>query len=224
MLTDIRAALVNNQTFARLAVRWELHRHLRMQSSTALADVNRFVAQEERSLAEREARRRPAAASAHSFRSALPTTSAANKSNTRPKTSAPIATQSPLSDSSSSDESDSESASGEDDADAAFASSGHIEEAMIDQLLREMDKSLCAACSSTDPDDETYEPMCSVSQVDQGTSVPYKNTNTELEAPKLLGDIFESLAGAIYVDSGCDLECLWTIYQQLMNEDMSKLL
>lgn len=30
-------------------------------------------------------------------------------------------------------------------------------------------------------------------------------------APKALGDLFESLAGAIYVDSGGNLETLWKV-------------
>lgn len=34
----------------------------------------------------------------------------------------------------------------------------------------------------------------------------------ELEAPKFLADIFESVAGAIYLDSGCSLQAVWNVY------------
>lgn len=30
-------------------------------------------------------------------------------------------------------------------------------------------------------------------------------------APKVLGDLFESIVGAIYIDSGGDLEILWQV-------------
>jgi len=37
-----------------------------------------------------------------------------------------------------------------------------------------------------------------------------------VEVPKALGDIFESLAGAIYLDSGCDLDVVWKVYYPIM--------
>jgi len=33
-------------------------------------------------------------------------------------------------------------------------------------------------------------------------------------APKVLGDLFESIAGAVYVDSGGDLDVLWKVGPQ----------
>ncbi|CDW55659.1 endoribonuclease Dicer [Trichuris trichiura] len=38
----------------------------------------------------------------------------------------------------------------------------------------------------------------------------------EYEVPKVLGDIFESVAGAIYLDSGCSLEVVWQTYYPMM--------
>ena len=35
-------------------------------------------------------------------------------------------------------------------------------------------------------------------------------------APKALGDLFESLAGAIFVDSGGDLTILWKVQSHLL--------
>jgi dsRNA-specific ribonuclease len=37
-----------------------------------------------------------------------------------------------------------------------------------------------------------------------------------VQVPKVLGDIFESLAGAIYLDSGLDLKEVWRVYYRLM--------
>ncbi|PFX27173.1 Endoribonuclease Dicer [Stylophora pistillata] len=37
-----------------------------------------------------------------------------------------------------------------------------------------------------------------------------------IEAPKVLGDIFESVAGAIFLDSGMDLTKIWGVYYRMM--------
>jgi len=36
-----------------------------------------------------------------------------------------------------------------------------------------------------------------------------------------MGDIFESIAGAVYLDSGCDIEKVWTVFHALMRETIS---
>lgn len=46
----------------------------------------------------------------------------------------------------------------------------------------------------------------------------------EVEVPKVLGDIFESIAGAIYLDSGNDLKAVWRTYYNIMKEEISKIL
>ncbi|KAK3608682.1 hypothetical protein CHS0354_032329, partial [Potamilus streckersoni] len=46
----------------------------------------------------------------------------------------------------------------------------------------------------------------------------------ELEVPKALGDIFESLAGAIYLDSGMSLDAVWRVYYRIMNKQIDKYL
>lgn len=38
----------------------------------------------------------------------------------------------------------------------------------------------------------------------------------EMEIPKALGDIFESVAGAIYLDSGMSLDSVWRVYYRMM--------
>ncbi|XP_065211449.1 endoribonuclease Dicer-like isoform X2 [Planococcus citri] len=44
----------------------------------------------------------------------------------------------------------------------------------------------------------------------------------EVEVPKVLGDLFESIAGAIYLDSGNDLKTVWRIYYNIMKEEIQK--
>ncbi|XP_060069957.1 endoribonuclease Dicer-like [Ylistrum balloti] len=48
--------------------------------------------------------------------------------------------------------------------------------------------------------------------------------NVELEVPKALGDIFESLAGAIYLDSGLSLDVVWRVYYRMMKPQIDKYL
>ena len=43
-----------------------------------------------------------------------------------------------------------------------------------------------------------------------------------IEAPKVLGDIFESVAGAIFLDSGMDLTKIWGVYYRMMKPYIGK--
>ena len=40
-----------------------------------------------------------------------------------------------------------------------------------------------------------------------------------VEVPKVLGDILESIVGAIYIDSGMNLNTVWRAYTHLFSED-----
>lgn len=44
----------------------------------------------------------------------------------------------------------------------------------------------------------------------------------DIEVPKAMGDIFESLAGAIYMDSGMSLETVWQVYYPMMRPLIGK--
>ncbi|KAM7156444.1 endoribonuclease Dicer isoform 2-T8 [Molossus nigricans] len=44
----------------------------------------------------------------------------------------------------------------------------------------------------------------------------------DIEVPKAMGDIFESLAGAIYMDSGMSLEMVWQVYYPMMRPLIEK--
>ncbi|XP_074599863.1 endoribonuclease Dcr-1 [Brevipalpus obovatus] len=42
----------------------------------------------------------------------------------------------------------------------------------------------------------------------------------DIEVPKALGDVFESVAGAIYLDSGLSLDTVWRVYYRMMRPEM----
>lgn len=42
----------------------------------------------------------------------------------------------------------------------------------------------------------------------------------ETECPKVLGDVFESVAGAIYLDSGLSLDAVWKVYYSMMKSEI----
>ena len=43
-----------------------------------------------------------------------------------------------------------------------------------------------------------------------------------IDAPKFLADIFESVAGAIYIDSGFDMNVVWNVYFKILEPYFSK--
>ena len=59
----------------------------------------------------------------------------------------------------------------------------------------------------------TTDPFIFVSQEDE----------EGIEAPKVLGDIFESVAGAVFLDSGMDLATTWVVYYRMIGPYISKL-
>jgi dsRNA-specific ribonuclease len=50
-----------------------------------------------------------------------------------------------------------------------------------------------------------------------------ENDDEDIEIPKALGDIFESVAGAIYLDSGMSLDAVWTVYFRMMKPHIGTL-
>ncbi len=47
---------------------------------------------------------------------------------------------------------------------------------------------------------------------------------SNVDVPKVLGDIFESVAGAIFFDSGMSLDCVWKSYFPFLHEEMGKMI
>jgi dsRNA-specific ribonuclease len=44
----------------------------------------------------------------------------------------------------------------------------------------------------------------------------------DVEVPKVLGDVFESVAGAIYLDSHMSLNAVWRVYYNMMKKEIGK--
>lgn len=42
----------------------------------------------------------------------------------------------------------------------------------------------------------------------------------DVEVPKALGDVFESIAGAIFLDSGMSLDTVWKVYYRMMKKEI----
>lgn len=42
----------------------------------------------------------------------------------------------------------------------------------------------------------------------------------DVEVPKALGDVFESVAGAIFLDSGMSLDAVWRVYYRMMKNEI----
>jgi endoribonuclease Dicer len=43
-----------------------------------------------------------------------------------------------------------------------------------------------------------------------------------VEVPKVLGDIFESLVGAVFLDSDMSLDAVWRVFYPLIREEIGK--
>jgi len=42
----------------------------------------------------------------------------------------------------------------------------------------------------------------------------------EIEVPKALGDVFESVAGAIFLDNGLSLDGVWKVYYKMLKPEI----
>uniref|UniRef100_A0A914HEZ6 Helicase ATP-binding domain-containing protein n=1 Tax=Globodera rostochiensis TaxID=31243 RepID=A0A914HEZ6_GLORO len=62
-------------------------------------------------------------------------------------------------------------------------------------------------------DDEIF--MITEDEIDEGHE-------EDVEVPKAMGDIFESLAGAVYLDCGMDLDIVWRVFYGLMRDVIEK--
>ena len=51
---------------------------------------------------------------------------------------------------------------------------------------------------------------------------PQRSGGEDLEVPKALGDIFESVAGAVYLDSGMSLDVVWRVFHRIMKPYIGK--
>lgn len=49
-----------------------------------------------------------------------------------------------------------------------------------------------------------------------------REDSEQVEVPKALGDLFEAVAGAIYLDCGADLERVWEIYSPILKPSIGE--
>ncbi|CAG2061159.1 unnamed protein product [Timema podura] len=67
-----------------------------------------------------------------------------------------------------------------------------------------------------------------ITSLSDGSNALYMLTETDpllaeaIEVPKVLGDVFESIAGAIYLDSNKSLSTVWDIYYHLMKKEIDE--
>ena len=80
-----------------------------------------------------------------------------------------------------------------------------------------MQESQSATVPEIDPDDATDVP--STEDMHPGD---YDDEIEELDPPKVLGDVLESLAGAVFLDSGMSLEAVWSVFQPHFDEKISE--
>ncbi|XP_052768714.1 endoribonuclease Dicer-like [Mya arenaria] len=59
---------------------------------------------------------------------------------------------------------------------------------------------------------------------DEEADEDHEKEHVELEVPKALGDIFESVAGAVYLDSGMSLDTVWRVFYRIMKPQIDKYL
>src|SRR4051812_32126490 len=57
---------------------------------------------------------------------------------------------------------------------------------------------------------------------DEILMVTEEGDEEDVEVPKAMGDIFESIAGAVYLDCGMDLDIVWRVFHNLMGDVIEK--
>ncbi|EFO26258.1 hypothetical protein LOAG_02227 [Loa loa] len=90
--------------------------------------------------------------------------------------------------------------------------------AMCPRLHHMIEKFVCLCTeknlSSANFNEEMYM-VTTEEEIDEGEE-------EDIEVPKAMGDIFESVAGAIYLDSGRSLDIVWRVFYNLMKETIDE--
>lgn len=61
-------------------------------------------------------------------------------------------------------------------------------------------------------------------RADADVEVTYEDIEIdELDPPKVLGDILESVTGAVFLDSGLSLQSVWSVFCPLFEEKIGEL-
>ena len=68
----------------------------------------------------------------------------------------------------------------------------------------------------------TTEDFYLLAGVGDDENIALGDETEDIEVPKALGDIFESVAGSIYLDSGLSLDAVWQVYYRMMREEIDQ--
>jgi len=70
---------------------------------------------------------------------------------------------------------------------------------------------------------ELYDELTKVrAAAEEDPSMEFLDMTSFDQIVKLLGDVFESVAGAIYLDSGCSLDAVWSVYYPMLKESIDQ--
>ncbi|KAF5402375.1 Endoribonuclease Dicer [Paragonimus heterotremus] len=223
VLTDLRSALVNNNIFAALAVRIGLHQFLRASSPQLLHTIDAFVhfqkdvVKDDLDFVTNEdiEVRQPDPVDPLSEEAVLsePIRTDTNVSVVRPS-----------GDEANVDEEEQEETG---TVDATFLSAANEQETCwrkkdAEQLVGQfVNKSTTAPSLEPGHHVTPTAPVASATQSCR-SNVVANRASDDVEIPKALGDIFESLAGAVFLDSGLSLDTVWTVFYPLMKERIER--
>ncbi|KAA3677399.1 endoribonuclease Dicer [Paragonimus westermani] len=223
VLTDLRSALVNNNIFAALAVRIGLHQFLRASSPQLLHTIDAFVhfqkdvVKDDLDFVTNEdiEVRQPDPVDPLSEEAVLSEPTRADNG---------ISVIRPSGDEVNMDEEDQQETG---TVDATLLSVANEQETCwrrkdAEQLVGQfLDKSTTASSLEPDPHVSPTAPVESATQSCR-SNVMTSRVSDDVEIPKALGDIFESLAGAVFLDSGLSLDTVWAVFYPLMKERIER--
>ncbi|KAF6777940.1 hypothetical protein AHF37_02085 [Paragonimus kellicotti] len=223
VLTDLRSALVNNNIFAALAVRIGLHQFLRASSPQLLHTIDAFVhfqkdvVKDDLDFVTNEdiEVRQPDPVDPLSEEAVL---------NEPIQTDTSISVVRPSGDEENVDEEEQEETG---TVDATFLNVANEQETCwrkkdAEQLVGQfVDKSTTASSLEPGPYVTPTAPVASATQSCR-SNVVTNRASDDVEIPKALGDIFESLAGAVFLDSGLSLDTVWAVFYPLMKERIER--
>lgn len=166
ILTDLRSALVNNNIFAYLAVKWDLHKYIKYVSASLFDVINKFV--EWVNCTDEEVLINDAI-----------------------------------------------------EGDTWLLDNTHDDPVSKETLMAKED-----SMAKEDGTSNAKDSQMAKEDVAGGMKedLMAKEEDSDVEMPKILGDVFESLAGAIYLDSGFSLDQVWKVYRRLMEKHISAFL
>ncbi|KER29170.1 hypothetical protein T265_13440, partial [Opisthorchis viverrini] len=216
VLTDLRSALVNNNIFAALSVRAGLHQFLRASSPQLLHTIDVFVRYQKEVVNDDLDFITNEDIEIRQLEPVDPLTEDQYDQSEKTQAQSTDASDKP-------DVEDEEI----DTLDATLLNAAKEQESRWQQ--NEAEKLLGNFAPNVD-DKQTVSDSVSVPTTQASASHCRSSNKTDLtnrvsddvEIPKALGDIFESLAGALFLDSDLSLDTVWAVFYPLMKERIER--